>query len=218
MTHHCEIVLVLIAASCAPYPHQLGLITPPPTVYGPEPAQPVSGALQPLYRVRSQGGALYPNVLCFGPAHFDVLQGPIGALVWQRSAAFGFDIEAVVEPALSGDDLQKLTQVVPPSLPPPLMFVPCPLEILRISPLAELPFDVFVSFAYARNGENTDVMLVRITAPAQYRSELVKMVSGSVGITFDVSYRISGNTELQNAALNLRSSSSIVSPPPTTQP
>jgi hypothetical protein len=202
----CAVVLLIVSlSSCIPYSRQLALISPSPINYGLTPYDRISGSQQPLYRVKNRTGDIVANVACYGPLLYQPLQGPIGSLVFIRTGSTVVEIEAILRPSLSKENLAAIEAVVPFDT----VLIPCPQDVLRISPLAQLPFDAETSFASGRDGQNTDILVIRVRVGCRDESNLRRMVASAIGLSFELTYRISGSSEEESAVVQLRSGTGV---------
>lgn len=197
-------VWLMLVAGCWPYPRQLGLITPPFEDLAARAADRVPGT-DLLYRTKDDSGALYQSVLCYAPPQFDVVQGPTGSFVWTRTAMSGFEIEFLLRPSLTSQQLKDLRQAIPANVPPPVLLVPCGIEATSLSPLAQLPVGAAVSFTYGKGQDNTDLLTVRVTAAHDQKSSLLRMIQSNVGVILRIKYRVSGTQDANEANGYLRS-------------
>jgi hypothetical protein len=131
----------------------------------------------------------------------------MGSLVWTRLTALDFEMEAIVRPALSIEDYKAIVSALPADISRPVLIVPCPLNIIQVSPLAQFPPTIRTSFGYGKDGMGNDVLVVRFTAPSSNKEDIEKMLSGSLGAILDVDYSVDGHSEMQNAVISLRAAS-----------
>ena len=201
------LALVLIGSlACGlPYPHQLALTTPSPVVsrWLPEDRIVVSG--QPLYRVKGSTGVV-AGVACYGPLRYLPVEGPIGTLVFVRSGHSVTEVEAILRPALSQEELAAIEAVVPAGT---LLF-PCQQDVLRIAPLAQLPFDAETSISYGRDSQSTDLLVIRLRVAGRDEANVRGMIASAVGIVFELTYRVSGYAESHSAIVQVRSGTGSV--------
>lgn len=191
--------------ACVPYPRQLGLLTPPPRVAVIVPVSRIGESSQPLFRVADERGRVLPSVFCFGPTRFEPIQGASGSLVWLRSAWGGSEIEALLHATLDPEEKQALENAISDSGQRPSLLIPCPLQIVRLSPLANLPVPITNSFAHGRDSQAADVLLIRLSMPLGDRDKVLRMMASTVGLAYEVTYMIQGTSDEQNALVLLRS-------------